>query len=309
MSLMHNSGRAVSRHESTDADGEVFATEIVPVSALESVTRAEIDVQIATAKRFPRSMAKFLSEARGMVGIDPELAAQCTYYLPGRSKNAPPITGPSVRLAEICAVCYGNLRVVGRITDDDGKFVTAQAVAMDLERNVGYSVETKRGVTTKEGRRYGDDMLKTTANAAIAIATRNATFKVIPQAFVNLIEDEAKSVARGDVKTMPERTAAALAWFAGRGVPETRVFAALGINGPADMTLDLLVKLQGLRTAVKDGQASVDELFPPMHVFSGVIESVGASKAERLAGKLSPNPKAEAPPEPDYGVEAGDEPG
>ena len=134
-----------------------------------------------------------------------------------------------MRLAEICAVCYGNLRIVGRITDDDGKMITAQAVAMDLERNVGYSVEVKRGVVTKDGRRFGDDMIKTASNAAIAVATRNATFKVIPKAFVSLVEDSAREVARGDVKSLPQRTEAALAWFAGKGIADDRVFAALGV--------------------------------------------------------------------------------
>ena len=78
MSLTQN-GRGLARQETVNADGEVFSTEIVPLSALESITRAEIDIQIATAKRFPRSMTRFLNEARGMVALDAELAAGCTY--------------------------------------------------------------------------------------------------------------------------------------------------------------------------------------------------------------------------------------
>jgi hypothetical protein len=233
-------------------------------TALEAITRAEVDVQIQTAKRFPRSLARFMTEAKGMVALDPDLAAQCTYCLPARKggRDNQPITGPSVRLAEIVAVCWGNLRVVGRITDDDGKMVTAQAVAMDLERNVGYSVEVKRGITTREGRRFGDDMVKVTCQAAISIATRNATFKVIPRAFVNLIEDEAARVAKGDVRTLPERTARAVGYFVGRGVSEERIFTGLGITGPADMTLDLLAKLNGFKVAINEGHATLDEVFP-----------------------------------------------
>jgi hypothetical protein len=233
-------------------------------TALEAITRAEVDIQISTAKRFPRSVNKFLQESKAMVAIDPDLAAQCTYVLPARKggRDNQPITGPSVRLAEITAACWGNLRIVGRITDDDGKMVTAQAVAMDLERNVGYSVEVKRGITTRDGRRFGDDMVKVTCQAAISIATRNATFKVIPKAFVNLIEDEAARVAKGDVKTLPERTARAVGYFVGRGVSEERIFDALAIQGPADMTLDLLAKLNGFKVAINEGHATLDEVFP-----------------------------------------------
>lgn len=277
--------------EIVNANGEIMDLSAQP-TALESITRAEIDIQISTAKRYPRSIAKFVSEAKTMVSIDPDLAAQCTYWLPARQGSSEQITGPSVRLSEIVAVCWGNLRVVGRITDDDGKFVTAQGVAIDLERNVGYSVEVRRGVVTKQGKRFGDDMIKVTCNAAIAIATRNAVFKCIPRAFVNLIEEEAMRVAKGDVKSLGTRTESALDWFRGKGVKEESVFLALGITGREDMTLDLLGKLNGMRTAVKDGTSSIDELFAVPAPIASAPPTV--SKASTLAGKLAAN----AAPEP-----------
>ena len=268
-------------------------------TALEAITRAEVDIQIATAKRYPRSIQRFMQEAKAMVSLDPDLAAQCTYVLPARkgSRDNQPVTGPSVRLAEIAAATYGNLRVVGRITDDDGKTITAQAVAIDLERNVGYSVEVRRGVTTREGRRYGDDMVKVTCNAAIAIATRNATFKVIPRAFVNLIEDEAQRVARGDVRTLPERTERAVHYFVGKGISEERIYAALGITGPGDMTLDLLAQLNGFKVSLNEGHTTLDELFP-MAAPAAVV-APGATKAETLASRLKAESKGKPePPEP-----------
>ena len=268
-------------------------------AALEAVTRAEIDTQIATAKRFPRSPARFLSEARSMVAVDPELAAQCTYRLPARKGgNGQPITGPSVRLAEIAAVCWGNLRVAGRITEDDGRAIVAQGVCIDLERNVGYSVEVRKQVVGRDGRRYGDDMVNNTCNAAIALATRNATFKAIPRAFVNLVEEAAQAVARGDVKSMPERTAKAIDWFRTRGVAEAEVFRALGVNGPADMNLDHLAALQGFKTAINEGHATVEEIFRPEPAPEPARGKKGSEGlAERLEGKASA--KAEvAKPEP-----------
>lgn len=286
MSTVQNNRQLAPRH-TTDIvsdDGEVI-DQLVGPSALESITRAEIDIQVATANRYPRSITKFISEAKSIVALDPDLAAQCTYRLPARRGSTEVISGPSVRLAEICASSYRNLRISGRITDDDGKMITAQAVAMDLERNVGYSVEVKRGVVTREGRRYGDDMIKTTCQAAIAIAVRNATFKVIPRAFVSVIEDEAQRVATGDIKTLPERTSAALAWFAGKGVKEDRVFAALGIGGASDMTLDRLQTLHGYRAAVKEGVTTLDEIFAPPKAPDAVAGPTGNKSAD-LAAKL-----------------------
>lgn len=267
-----------------ESDGEVLDLVNQP-TALEAITRAEVDIQIATAKRFPRSIQRFMQEAKAMVALSPDLAAQCTYWLPARrgGKDDKPITGPSVRLAEMLAACYGNLRVVGRITDDDGKMVTAQAVAIDLERNVGYSIEVKRGVTTRDGRRFGDDMIKVTCQAAISIATRNATFKVIPRAFVNVVEEEALKVARGDVKTLPDRTARAVGYFATKGVSEERIYRALKIQGPADMTLDLLQQLNGMKVSLTEGHTSLDELFP---VESVEPAAATQAKADAVTSKI-----------------------
>lgn len=258
-------------------------------TALQAITAAEMDTQIATAKRFPRSASRFLAEAKSMIAISPEVAAQCRYELTRAGKK---IEGPSVRLAEIAAACYGNLRVTQRITDDDGTMVTAQATGIDLERNVGYLVEVKRRVTDKNGRRFSDDMVIVTCNAAMSIAGRNATFKVIPRAFVTVLEDEARAMARGDVKSLPDRLDRALAWFAGKGVPEARVLAALGVGGRADVTLDHLMTLQGMRTALQDGQATIEEVFP-IEVAAGLpVAPLAGSKAEQLAAKLGAGPEA-----------------
>jgi hypothetical protein len=257
--------------------------------AIEAATRAEVDVQIATAKRFPRSPERFLREACTMVAVSPEIAAQCRYRLPARKGgDGKPIEGASVRLAEIAAACWGNLRIMGRIVGDDGRMITAQGVALDLERNLAYSVEVQRGVVTSGGRRYGDDMVRTTCLAAISIATRNATFKVIPRAFVSIVEDKAQAVARGDEKTLPERLAGALKWFGNRGVQEAEVMKTLGVAGRADVTLDHLVTLQEYRTAIHEGHTTVEDVFRPAPApVAGVERAPGESKAAALARAMA----------------------
>lgn len=299
---MVRSNGAVARRPETEILG-TDSSEMLDyrgnASALEAITRAEIDIQISTAKRFPRSPEKFLREAVSMVSVSPELAAQCSYCLParkGEGGKGGPISGPSVRLAEIIASCWGNLRVVGRIVEDDGQSVTAQGVCLDLERNVGYSVEARRGVSRRDGSRYSNDMVNVTCNAAIAIATRNATFKAVPRAYVNVVEEEAKAIARGDVKTLPERADRALGWFAGKGVKEEEIFKALGLVGRADMTLDHLMTLQGYKTAVSEGHATVEEIFRPApEPTSQTTRQPGESKSDALTRALAgePAPKAE----------------
>ena len=266
--------------------------------AFDLVTRAEIDVQIATAKRYPRSAERFVREACAMVSISPEIAEQCRYRLPARrGGDGKAIEGASVRLAEIVAACWGNLRVVGRVVGDDGKAITAQGVAHDLERNLAYSIEVQRGVVTKHGMRYGDDMVRTTCLAAVAIATRNATLKVIPRAFVTVVEQHAAKIARGDEKTLPERLDRALKWFASKGAKEAQIFKLLGVVGRKDITLDHLAELQEYRTAITDGDLTIKTLLE-----GSVTIDASGSRSDRLAASLA-LPQAEPPQDDAQGVE------
>jgi len=59
-----------------------------------------------------------------------------------------------VRLAELCASAYGNLHVGARVLDVEDRDIPAQGVAWDLERNLRVTVETRRKIVSKNGRRY-----------------------------------------------------------------------------------------------------------------------------------------------------------
>jgi hypothetical protein len=267
-------------------DGEVMDLRGQP-TALEAITRAEIDTQIATAKRFPRSADRFIKKAINMVSVDPDLAAKCTYAVPRRDKDGKEkiLNGPSVRLAEIVACCWGNLKIAGRIVDDDGKTLTGQGVGIDLEENVSYALEAKRSVVTRAGRRFSDDMVVVTGNALIAIITRNVTFKVVPRAFVSIIHERAMAVARGDERTLFDRLNAAIEWFAKKGVKEADIYRALDVPGKADVTLDHLVTLNGFRTSVSEGIATVAEIFAPPEPEKPTAP-VGGTRTQQVAGQL-----------------------
>jgi len=50
--------------------------EVIPPSALESITRGEVDTQIATAHKYPRSMATFKRRATEMATLDEETVSK-----------------------------------------------------------------------------------------------------------------------------------------------------------------------------------------------------------------------------------------
>lgn len=231
-------------------------------SSIAQIERAQIDMQIATARRYPRSLSKVKSNMLSFATLDEETAAGCFYTLPGRrGGDGKPLQGPSVRLAEIALSCYQHLRAGSRIIEDDGKFITAQGVVHDLENNVVISIEVKRRVTTKQGDRYGDDMIATTGNAACSIALRNAAFRVIPMALVKPVYEAAKRLAIGDGKSLVQRRASSVEHFAKLGISKEQVCKALGVRATDDIQLQHLEILIGYATAIKDGDTSVDEIF------------------------------------------------
>lgn len=233
-------------------------TEVPPTTAVEALTRGEIDIQVATARRFPRSLRAFKDRALEMATLDQETAESCIYALPRDGKT---IEGPSARLAEVLASAYGHMRVEGRPVDDDGKFITARGTAWDIQNNVLIAFETKRRITSKNGKRFSDDMIGVTANAATSIAIRNAVLKVVPKAFWGPIYDACRKVAVGDASTLVNRRAAMLEYFLKMGVLNDRVFVLLNVRGVEDITLDHLATLKGVATAIKEGDTTVDEVF------------------------------------------------
>lgn len=247
----------------TNPDSQSTELEVVAPSALESMERAQIDVQISTAKKYPRSLANVKSKMLSFATLDTETAAGCFFTLPGRKGgDGKPIQGPSIRMAEIAISTYGNLRAGARVIADDGKMITAQGVCHDLENNVCIQVEVKRRVTTKDGRRYSDDMVVMTGNAACSVALRNSVFRVVPLALVKPIYEAAKKVAIGDAKTLVTRRADAIAHFTKMGVDKARIMSALNVAGIEEIGLEHLEVLIGYANAIKDGESSIDEIFP-----------------------------------------------
>lgn len=228
--------------------------------SLEALTRGEMDIQIATAKRYPRNITNVLSTIETLATMDKDIAASCFYSLPRDGKN---ISGPSVRLAEIVASAWGNLRVQARIIGNDGKMITAQGVCHDLETNVAASVEVKRKITNKQGKTFSEDMQVVTGNAACAIAMRNALFKIVPAAYIKKVIDQAKKLSVGEGKEFEQVRKATIDWFANKGVTPKKLFDFLSVKGEQDITSEMVSDLRGVANAINEGTSTIEEIFMP----------------------------------------------
>jgi hypothetical protein len=231
---------------------------ILNSESLERVTRAEVDIAITTAKKFPRELAECRQMVLSLATTSKETAESCFYALPRGGKS---ISGYSVRLAEIIANSWGNLNCGTRVVGNDGKVVTAQAVVHDLQRNVRIQTEVKRKITDKHGKTFTEDMQVVTGNAACAIALRNAIFKVVPEALLKEELAEIKKTAIGKALDLETRRENVVKYFSKLGVSEKQLLELVGKKSIKDIDNEILFELKGLKTALEEGSTTIDETF------------------------------------------------
>lgn len=277
---------------------EAVSVEVIGTSAaLEALNRSEVDMQITTAKKYPRSISRVREKILEISTCDQEVAESCFYAVPRDGKT---ITGPSVRLAEIVAASYQNLRCGARVIGEEGGSIVCQGVCIDMENNVSASVEVRRRITNKQGRRYSDDMINTTANAGCSIAFRNAVFKTVPSAIFKDIQDKIKKVGMGNERTLVDRRNAAIAFFESKGIKKASIIAMFNraraegqpeIRTVEDINLEHIQILNGIKTAVNDGETTYEEAFAMPQETPLAVQAL----QEKLAAKRGrPAKQAEA---------------
>lgn len=228
---------------------------------MSEINRSEVDMQIRTAKQYPRDIEAALSKIIRLSTIDTETAEDCFYAL---RRGGDLIEGVSVRLAEIIAACWGNLRIQTRIVGNDGRQITAIGICHDLESNLAVSVEVKRRITDKTGRTFSNDLQTLTGNAASSIAFRNAVLKVVPKAVTKKAVEEIKDVAVGKAFDLEDKRNRAIEFFKSLNVSEEQLLQYLKINSIELIQKEQIFELRGLVTAIKEGTTTVDETFPKL---------------------------------------------
>jgi GTP:adenosylcobinamide-phosphate guanylyltransferase len=263
--------------------------EICQADMLQAINRAEIDIQISTAKQYPRDLQQVLNKIATYATMDKETAEDCFYVLrrEGANGQSSVIEGLSVRMAEIIASSWGNLRVQSRIIGNDGKMITAQAICHDLETNLAVSKEVKRRITNKYGKTYSEDMQVVTGNAASSIAFRNAVLAVIPKAVTKRIINDVKKVALGqsiDLETTRQRM---IDYYVKIGVSQQQIFEYLEIKSLAEIDKEKVFELRALANAIKEGTTSVAETFKKNTADAEKLATEARNKSEAAKNKVA----------------------
>lgn len=260
------------------------------MSMVQHLAKAEIDLQIATAHAYPRSLSKINKNVLSLVTLSTSAAEKCTYALPRGGK---PITGPSIRLAEIVASQWGNSRIGARVVHVDRKemYVEAEGIFHDLETNTATTARVRRRISDRNGRLFNDDMILVTGNAACSIAKRNAILGGVPEAIWGEAYDAALRTVRGDMKTLPERRDETFKAMAAFGLSPDQLYAILGVAGEKDFGLDQIGTLRSTYAALKNGETTVEELLKTIEA------DTPSRKPGQIAAQTKPEPKGPTPEE------------
>jgi hypothetical protein len=249
-----------------DNDFELVETKEVGLNNLQiyQQDKAFIDIQIATAKQYPRNLKKAIENAITLVTMDIETAESCTYSL---KKGGKLITGASINLAKILAQQMGNMRIENRVVGYDATHVTSEAVCFDLERNFAIRTQIKKSIVGNTGR-YSEDMCTITGNAANAIALRNAIFAVVDRGVIKKVYNAAKEKITGNVSDENKLTARRNSIIEGfkqnypsLNITDEEIAAAVGKKSISHITADDLVVLIGFEKSMKEGEMTPESVF------------------------------------------------
>ena len=283
--------------------------EMLPVEAqdvqivqVDAVERANVDSQVATAKQYPRSIKRSIDNSIVIATMDAETAQSCGYALPRGGK---PITGPSVHLAKIIVSNWGNMRTESKVVQITDKQIISRGTAWDLETNVASAFEVRRNIVDSKGKRFSDDMITVTGNAANSIAYRNAVFSVIPRAMVDKVYKAAQKYITGDLsdeeKLIKRRTDAINYFNDEYGITEAEVIKLCGKHTVQQIKANEIALLLGMVQSLKDGDTTVDELMYPIRESKEARNSKLADIAAKAAGvKEQPQPEQPANQTQDY---------
>jgi len=236
---------------------------------------AEVQAAMVIAKKFPRDPIDAMD--RILHACTRATLAESALY--SYSRGGSDITGPSIRLAEVAAQCWGNVQFGIRELEQRNGESTVEAYAWDIETNtrqvkvfqVPHVRHTKRGAYRLEDPR---DIYELTANQG-ARRLRACILGVIPGDVIEAAVKQCEVTLTASADTSPEALKKMLAAFEPFGVTreqiEKRIQYRLEAIRPAQV-----VMLKKIYTSLRDGMSTPPDWFEPLQAADG--ESASADQ-------------------------------
>lgn len=221
---------------------------------------AEVQAKYVMAKRFPRNQHEAY-----MAIIEtckrPFLAEQAMYAYP---RGGTLVTGPSIRLAEAMAQCWGNVDFGIRELSQSGGVSIAEAYAIDLQTNthdtkifhVPHVRDTKKGRVKLTDAR---DIYEMVANQG-SRRLRACILGVLPGDVVDAAVNQCKKTMESGEVPLSDRIRLMVRKFDELGVKVEHLEKRLGHKLEATISQEV-VTLQAIYKALKDGFSSREDFF------------------------------------------------
>lgn len=222
---------------------------------------AEAQGKLVIAKRFPRDEAAAFARVMDACRRA-SLAAVANYAFPRAGQT---VSGPSIRLAEELARCWGNIDYgLRELSRRDGES-EMEAYAWDLETNVMSSQKfTARHIRDRRGGgealRDERDIYELTANLG-SRRLRARILAILPPDLVDAAVAECRrTMAGANTKPIGDQIKEATQAFVRFGVTADMIAARLG-HALDDTTPDELADLREIFASLKDGMSKVADWF------------------------------------------------
>lgn len=266
-----------------------MAIQSAPVAIEQSKAIQEVQAALIIAKRFPRdenqAFARIMKACKRLI-----LAEQAVYRLPISGKTQ---EGPSIRLAEVLAQAWGNLKF--GIKELSRERTRSHCVAycwdqetntlVELEFTVDHWIEVGKGNVPKTKRMITDpvEVDRLIANRG-ARKLRNCILNVIPGDVIDeAVKECKKTLAKGAGEPLSDRIRKMVTAFIELGVSQEMIAERLG--HPIDQTTgDEIVDLTAIYKSLIDKQARRAEFF-------------NTGEVEKPVSALNDKLKAEEPKE------------
>ena len=258
----------MSDYENNNPFAPAEVPEAKPVSVNVSTTMveqtramSEVRGMMILAKQFPRD--EVLAHTKVMQACQRhDFAEKATYSYP---RSGGTISGPSIRLAEEIARCWGNIDFgIKELSQKDGES-EMMAYAWDLETNT----RSSQNFTVKHVRDTNGSVRKLTTQRDIyennannaGRRLRSRILAIIPPDLVNAAVEECKRTLAGknDVPLIDRAKNMVMA-FSKVGVKKSLIEKRLG-HSIEDITSEELVEYKGILNSIKDGATGISSWF------------------------------------------------
>lgn len=242
---------------------------------------AEAEGQLTLAKKFPRNFSQAMEEILNSCSYI-EFAEEAFYALP---RGGQTVRGPSIRLAEEIARCYGNFQYGHReLARNDGESVV-EVYAWDMERNnrssrqitIPHIMDTRQGGKKLVGQKEIADYIANIASKQM----RSRILALLPKPLVAaaIKRCEATLAGTGD-QTIQQRLEKMQGMFIKYGVTVAMLETYLG-HSLDKTTTDEITDLIAVFTAIKDG-AGAKEFF---NVSSDAVDDESAKNVNDIINR------------------------